>query len=346
MSLAVLSRAILPTAATLDNLAWRNNQWTGADCTAVGVDPYGRVLAFCGDTYTDGNPNPATPAGWDSSHFTNNSLLVWHGGMVGARFRGGRNLFGSPNPWVPSWVTSPTVGGFRWPSGAAWIDWETDGKLHAVYTGYQGNIFTGYTPHHTMEVTVTNNLDAINLSMMPGLDPVQVGGKWIEWGKAVVTIDGFHHIFGAKEAASGSGRRPVLARRAARLGSLPGNVPTYWDGGGWNASVSAVAELSPEVGNVWTVNLHPSGGLMMTGNRLGLLTNEVHMWTAATPTGTWTDQGTVFTPPAVFTGQYSYSGCGFVTGRTYRCAYNLNGTAPQLAADYRYYGLRWTDIAL
>lgn len=345
MTLAYISPAVKPAAATLDNLAWRNSRWTGGDCTAVGVDPAGRVLAFCGDTYTDGDPDPVG-FGWHSDHFTNNSLLVWHGGMIGARFRPGVNLFGSPNPWVPSWATSPDVGGFRWPAGAAWIDHETDRRLHAIYTGYQGSIFTGYTPAHTVEVTVTNDLTAVNISTMPGLAPVQVGGKWIEWGKAVIVADGWHYIFGAKEATSGTGRRPVVARRTARFGSLPENTPAYWDGSTWNSDVTTVTELTPEVGNVWSIIPHPSGGWMITGYRLGLLTNEVHIWTASTPTGPWTDQGTIFTTPAVFTGQTNYGGIGFMDGRTFRMAYNLNGPQAALDADYRRYGVRWTDITI
>jgi hypothetical protein len=106
-----------------------------------------------------------------------------------------------------------------------------------------------------------------------------------------------------------------------------------------------VVELGPTPGSSLSVIQHPGGGLLMTSCRKGLFTNKIAAWWSATPNGTWTDLGDIYTIPNVWTGQYNYGGLSYITDdNKLRLMYNLNG--PGSNDDYRRYGIRWAEVEI
>jgi len=329
-----VARQPKPAIEDLDTATWRGRQWVGADCTAMTVAWDGTVLMFCGDTYmgrVPQIPDGPVPSGCP---FTNNSLLFWRQGTFGVRYQGGTNIYGARKPYVPGFL-SPSPGGFRWPAGA-WVD--VDNKVHAFFAGYTGNIFTGYEAATLGEVTV----DPVTLmpgvwAASSGLGPTTVGGLQVTWGQAVSFDETYQYVYGAVQHV-GDGYRVVVARR----GRGTTGTPTYWDGATWSAAVADVAELGPTPGNSFTVLPHPAGGLLLTSCRKGLLSNKVAGWWAASPTGSWTDLGDLYTVPTVWADQYNYGGLSYRQGNMLRLLYNLNGDG--VLNDYRRYGVRWAEV--
>jgi hypothetical protein len=326
----------------LDTSEWRWTQWLGADSVAMVQRPDGAILIFCGDTYTTSEPNGyAFPA--DS--FTNNSLLYWIGGRYGVKYSSGTNLFGSPNPYFPSFL-SPSPGGFRWGQGA-WIDVGTDSKVHVMVTDYEGTIFTGYTPINLREYIVNDDLTIASSAAVPGLAPQTVGGNLVTWGHAV-QVDfeaGYTYIFGTMRVTN-DGYRLVVCRRGIASGSLPANTPYFWTGSTWDSDMQNVTSLGPTTGNSLSVIRHPAGGWLCTSCRKGLLTNDIGAWYATTPNGTWTDLGDIYEIASEFTDQYNYGGLSYITSNNkLRLMYSLNSTdIDEIKADYRRYGIRWVEV--
>lgn len=326
----------------LDTAEWRWTQWLGADSTAMVRRPDGAILVFCGDTYTT-----SVPVGtqFDGQSFTNNSLLYWIGGRYGVKYSSGTNLFGSPNPYLPS-ILSPA--GFRWGQGA-WVDIGTDSKVHVMATEYEGNIFTGYDPVDLREYIINNDLTISSSALVPGLAPQTLGsGNKVTWGHAVqVDYDSnATYIFGAIQIPS-DGFRLVVSKRGIASGSLPANTPTFWDGTTWNSNMQNVVSLGPTTGNSLSVIRHPAGGWLCTSCRKGLLSTVIGAWYANTPNGTWTDLGDIYSIPSEFTSQYNYGGLSYITDNNkLRLMYSLNGTFVNIAADYRRYGIRWVEVEI
>ena len=328
--------------AELGTAAWRWTQWLGGDSSAMCVRQDGTVVMFCGDTYTTEVPSGITFVG---SSFTNNSLLWWKDGAFGVEYSStqpGVNIFGSPFPYFAS-TLSPA--GFRWAQGA-WVDEATDGLVHVMVTDYEGTIFTSYAAVDLREYIVGDDMQIVSQAVVPGLAPQTVGGEVVAWGHAVVTDRraNYTYIFGAWRV-TGDGYRLVVCRRAAGSGSLPGNLPSFWDGSAWSASMGDIVSLGPTTGNSLSVVAHPGGGWLCTSCRKGLLTNDVAAWHSDTPNGTWTDLGDIFEVPAEFAGQFNYGGLSFVTPEgKLRVMYNLNGPIAEIREDYRRYGVRWAEV--
>lgn len=337
-----------PISEIQDLYDWRGIQWYGADANSILVDPTGKVLIFCGDTYVGRTMN--NPPAVQGLGFTNTSLLWFDSGNFGAKYSEGTNIFGAPNPFVPGYILTvdPLTGGFRWPGGP-WMNPDNVGdRVHAMYHGFDGNIFAGYTYARLDEVTFDKNMDHISITRVPGLDPYMLTNpatgisEVVSFGGAVVMhTDGFQYIFGTWNR-TWDGTVLVVARRNAAYGSLPGNLPNFWNGSAWVSDKTQVVSLGPTPGQQISVYMHGSKW-RCTSVRKGLYTNKVAVWTGSTPTGTWTDQGDVFTIPFEFTGQYNYGGLSYVPepGKL-RILYNLNGGTQN--QDYHRYGVRWTEV--
>ena len=335
----------------LDTANWRWTQWLGADSTAMVRRPDGAILIFCGDTYTT-----STPSGYafDGASFTNNSLLYALGGRFGVEYANGTgpfdspgtNLFGSPSPYLPG-ILSP--GGFRWGQGA-FVDIGTDGRVHLMATEYEGSIFTSYTAVNLREYVINQDLTVSSSALVPGLVPQTVTSvsALVTWGHAVFVdySTSYTYIFGTYKVPL-DGYRVVVCRRGIASGSLPANTPTFWDGSGWSADMQDVVALGPTPGNSLSVIQHPAGGWLMTSCRKGLFSNKIAAWWSATPNGTWTDLGDIYTIPSEFTGQYNYGGLSYITDTNkLRLMYNLNGPGNAIKADYRRYGIRWVEVEI
>lgn len=228
------------------------------------------------------------------------------------------------------------------------MDDATDGLVHFMVSKNAGNIFAGYTPIAVEEWRIDNDLQILSAVDVPGLDPQTVGGEIVTWGHAVITEPepggGYTYIFGAWKRNL-DGYRLVVCRRSAILGSLPNNVPYFWDGATWSADMQDVADLGPTPGNSLSVIPHPGGGWLCTSCRKGLFDTVVAAWHADAPEGPWTDLGDIFDVPAEFDDQYNYGGLSYITSAgKLRIMYNLNGPGVQILADYRRYGVRWAEI--
>lgn len=322
---------------------WRWSHWLGADCTAVVRDNQGRITMFCGDTFNSRVPDQNNSV--QLTGFTNNSVVTFHHGNFGVQYGAGiSSIWNAPNPFFSSYFVSSGVSAFRWPQGA-WVDAPTRNNVHVMVTGYAGSIFTSYTPDSLYEYELFDDLTIRSATLVPGLQPTQVGGNWVYWGSAMWVAEPWLYIFGNWQRP-GDGFRLVVARRNAYFGSLPGNAPQFWNGATWSSSMSSVAELGPTPGNSGGVVPHPSGGLLFTSLRKGLLTNTIAAWRASSPTGPWTDLGNIVTIPFEFSSQFNYGGIPLIQGDRLLLLYNLNGSISDLQADYRRYGIRWTDVAI
>lgn len=333
----------------IQNASWRNDTWTAADIGALVVDAAGRVLQFVGDTYTNGQVDPGNPTDWYSSDFTSNSLLWSYGGLHGARFSTGRNIFGAPNPYMKSWYALDAegvlIGGFHWPS-CAWID--SLNKVRVIYQRYKGNLLS-FVPYEAREVTIGNNLEILSTGSLSQLFPVQIGGQGVSWGTSVVSYEGYAYYYGIINyySAPYNWKRGVLQRRSLRYGSL---APiTFWNGTSWGLDVQLVDTIRDNLGDPldlssqYYVGPWPHGGFMMLVYPRGILGDgTIHLLLSPAPIGPWTDMGSVFTTPFEFVGQYAYGPYGFWNDNKFWMAYNLNGNND----NYLNYGLRWTELDL
>jgi hypothetical protein len=251
--------------------------WTGGDRTVSVALPGDRIGWLFSDTFlgalnADGSRPPNAP-------MIHNSLVVQTRGGLTTTLHGGSPTF------PKSLMCDDSVGLGCWIGDAI-----VDGNFLRILVNHYESTGPGLLDvRRTRTSLVTLALPALN--MWEPARELRLGQK-IAWGQSILDEGGFTYIYGSEQADDFNFVH--LAR--VPVGGLLGSWQ-FWDGAGWSPDEARSARLASGVGTSFSVDRVQDRYVLVSMESHLRFNSAVVAYTAATPTGPFTDPVEVYHVP-------------------------------------------------
>ena len=321
----------------------QGGHWTGGDESLSIALPDGRTAWFFGDTMLGTvNPDGTRPPNQPMIH---NSMVIQSGNSLLETRIGGTAA--APKSFVGA-ETDDDPGSLGWWPGEGRIAGD---KLEMFYT-HVGDGGTGEFAYETLARGIaTFSLPSLTLTSLTTLPDYR--HKNVSWGAAMVDgQDGYTYIYGTEHI----GKTTYL--KVARVSSATGPTGSwqFWTGASdgssqWSSDAAAAASVTSGVGTGFSLKIINGRYTLVTFDLSQPFSKRMLAFSAAEPTGPFTDQTLLYETPENG-GQYNaYTYNARIhpqatpAGYDFTVSYNVN-TIGGASPDARLYRPRFINVKL